>query len=158
MSARRATRSRAVTIRPAEAADVEPLLAIENAVFPTDRLDRRGFRHGIGSATIDTLVATDGRAMLGYAMVHRRRNSDLGRLTSIAVADGAAGRGLGRQLLAAAEERAKERGCRRLRLEVRADNRAAQRLYEQAGYARFETVRGYYEDGEAAYRYEKRLA
>jgi ribosomal-protein-alanine N-acetyltransferase len=153
-----AKRRGSVTIRPAEPADIEPLLAIENAVFPTDRLDRRGFRHGIGSATIDTLVATDGGAMLGYAMVHRRRNSDLGRLTSIAVADAAAGRGLGRQLLSAAEEAAKERGCRRLRLEVRADNRAAQRLYANAGYARFETVPDYYEDGEAAYRYEKRLA
>jgi ribosomal-protein-alanine acetyltransferase len=157
LKASRAARRRAPTIRIAEPGDIEPLLAIENAVFPSDRLDRRGFRYGMRSPTIDILVASAGGATLGYAMVHRRRNSDLGRLTSIAVADGAAGRGLGRQLLAAAEERAKERGCGRLRLEVRADNRAAQRLYEKAGYARFETVPDYYEDGESAYRYEKVL-
>lgn len=144
-------------IRLAAPEDIDALLAIENAVFPTDRLDRRGFRHSVRSATIDTLVAIVNGAPLGYAMVHRRRNSGLGRLTSIAVASEAAGQGLGRSLLAAAENTARDQGCGRLRLEVRADNRAAQALYEKAGYSRFETVPDYYEDGEAAHRYEKVL-
>ena len=48
-------------------------------------------------------------------------------------------------------------GCDRLRLEVRADNEAAIGLYERRGYARFAETPDYYEDGEAAFRFEKAL-
>lgn len=145
-------------IRPAEADDINGLLAIENTVFPTDRLDRRGFRYSIGSPTIDVLVASDRGEPLGYVMVHRRRNSTIAHLTSVAVADTASGRGLGRLLVDAAESVARKHGDRRLRLEVRGDNKVAQHLYETAGYVRFETVPKYYEDGADAHRYEKLLA
>jgi ribosomal-protein-alanine N-acetyltransferase len=144
------------SIRAAQSADVDALLAIE-AVFPTDRLDRRGFRHALASPTIDLLAAED-RGLAGYAMVHRRRGSALARLTSLAVRPDRAGRGLGQALLAAAERRALERGCTRMRLEVRTDNLPARRLYERSGYRCFATVEGYYEDGETARRYEKALA
>lgn len=146
----------AASIRAAQPADLDALLAIE-AVFPTDRLDRRGFRHALASPTIDLLVAED-RGLVGYAIVHRRRGSTLARLTSLAVRPDRAGRGLGQALLAAAERRALACGCTRVRLEVRADNRPAQRLYERTGYRCFATVKDYYEDGETARRYEKALA
>lgn len=144
------------TIRPARIGDVDGLLAIER-VFPTDRLGRRSFRHAVTSPTIDLLVAEDGAGLIGYVMVQRRRNSSIGHLSSIAVKPGAAGKGLGKRLLAAAEAEAKARGCARLRLEVRPDNPAAQKLYDMQAYRRFETVADYYEDGEAAWRYEKEL-
>jgi ribosomal-protein-alanine N-acetyltransferase len=44
-----------------------------------------------------------------------------------------------------------------MRLEVRQDNSAAIRLYERLGYRRFAARQGYYEDGEDAWRYEKKL-
>ena len=88
-------------------------------------------------------------------MVHRRAGSRLGQLTSIAVAPGSAGRGLGAALLAALERNARRHGCDRLRLEVRSDNARAQTLYRGCGYRRFEIVEDYYEDGEAAFRFEK---
>lgn len=150
------TRGRGVAIRPAEPADVGALLAIE-AVFPTDRLERRGFQHAIRSPSIDLLVADRGGATLGYAAVHRRARSTLAHLASIAVRPDAAGQGLGQRLLDAAEAAALAQNCTRLRLEVRADNVPAQRLYEGAGYRRVETVDDYYEDGAAAWRYEKAL-
>ena len=68
-----------------------------------------------------------------------------------------AGRGLGGHLLAAAERLAHKRGADRLRLEVRADNKAAIRLYARSGYVRFARIDDYYEDGQAALRYEKPL-
>lgn len=144
------------TIRPARLDDVDGLLAIER-VFPTDRLGRRSFRHAVASPTIDLLVAEDGAGPIGYAMVQRRRNSSIGHLSSIAVRPGAAGKGVGKRLLAAAEAEAKARGCARLRLEVRPDNAAAQKLYDMQAYRRFATIEDYYEDGEAAWRYEKEL-
>jgi [ribosomal protein S18]-alanine N-acetyltransferase len=145
------------TIRAARLDDVEALLAIEG-VFPTDRLERRNFRHAVGSPTIDLLVADGAAGLVGYAMVQRRRNSATGHLTSIAVGPGAVGRGVGKRLLEAAEAAAAAQGCTRLRLEVRPDNAAAQTLYDRAGYRRVETIADYYEDGEAAWRYEKVLA
>jgi ribosomal-protein-alanine N-acetyltransferase len=155
----RAVRRRVVkspTIREARLGDLDALLAIEG-VFPTDRLDRRNFRHAVRSPTIDLLVADGEAGPIGYALLQRRRNSATGHLSSIAVRPGLAGKGLGKALLEAAEARAKAKGCTRLRLEVRADNEPAQKLYDRAGYRRFEAVEDYYEDGEAAWPYEKEL-
>jgi ribosomal protein S18 acetylase RimI-like enzyme len=60
-------------------------------------------------------------------------------------------------LLATAERFAVKRGSSAMRLEVRADNVAAQRLYERRDYRRFGVRRGYYEDRADALRYEKAL-
>lgn len=48
------------------------------------------------------------------------------------------GRGIGRALLVAAEERARARGCAKLTLEVREDNARARRLYGEQGFRDFE--------------------
>jgi [ribosomal protein S18]-alanine N-acetyltransferase len=146
-----------VTLRPAEANDLDALLAIENASFPTDRLDKRALRHAIRSPTILAHVAVLDAEVAGYVLVQIRRGSDLGWLTSVAVAPRAHGRGLGRLLVDAAETAAREAGRTRIKLEVRADNTPAHRLYERAGYARADTLPDYYEDGEAAWRFEKAL-
>ena len=143
-------------VREARPEDIDALLAIE-AVFPTDRLERRAFRHAVRSPTIDLLVADRDAGAAGYALLQRRRNSRTARLNSIAVRPGADGKGLGKALLEAAEARARAKGCTHLRLEVRADNKPARTLYEKAGYRRFDVVEDYYEDGEAAWRYEKEL-
>jgi ribosomal protein S18 acetylase RimI-like enzyme len=44
-----------------------------------------------------------------------------------------------------------------LRLEVRIDNKRAIALYEKNGYARFDEIEDYYEDGATAVRMEKGL-
>jgi [ribosomal protein S18]-alanine N-acetyltransferase len=147
-----------ISIRPADPADVGALLDIENTVFPTDRLERRAFRHAIRSPTIICLVAGREGEVLGYVTVERRRNSSAGRLTSIAVTPHAARAGVGQRLLAAAENAATAAGLTRMRLEVRADNAAAKRLYDKVGYHLLDTLPDYYEDGGAALRYEKALA
>jgi ribosomal protein S18 acetylase RimI-like enzyme len=68
-------------------------------------------------------------------------------LRAFAVAPDAQGRGVGRELLAAAIHRAAGRGVGRLRLCTRPTMKAAQRLYAAAGFARtpeldFEPVPG----------------
>jgi [ribosomal protein S18]-alanine N-acetyltransferase len=143
--------------RPAEPEDVDALLALENQIFATDQLDRRAFRYAIRSPTMICLVASlDGR-LCGYAMLQLRRDSRIGRLTSIAVRPDAAGCGLGKGLLAEAEAAIRERGCTSMRLEVRADNERAKSLYESAGYRHFAALPDYYEDGGDAARYERDL-
>ena len=147
-----------VEIRPARAEDVPQLLAIENASFPTDRLDRRAFSHAVRSPTILAQVAVAAAGeVVGYVLVQIRRGSDLGWLTSVAVLPDAHGQGVGSELVQAAEQSTREAGRARIRLEVRADNASAQKLYERAGYARFEVIPDYYEAGGAAWRYQKAL-
>lgn len=55
----------------------------------------------------------------------------------LAVLPGHRGNGIGTALLAAAERSARELGCCKVTLEVRADNRRARSLYVRAGYGDF---------------------
>ena len=146
-----------LTIRPATRADLDGLVALEAGAFAHDRATRRAIRHAVDSATITVLVADDAGRVAGAALVEHRRGSVVARLTSVAVAPDRLGRGLGARLLAEAEVAARAHGAARLRLEVRADNGAAIRLYERAAYRRFKVVPRYYEDGGEAWRFEKVL-
>ena len=146
-----------LVIRPAEPADVDALLALEQTVFETDRLERRSFQHAVRSPTISLLVAGMADRTAGYAMILRRRGSATAHLGSIAVAPAASRIGVGKSLLAACEFEAASHDGARLRLEVREDNNAAQELYETMGYERVERIDDYYEDGTAAWRYVKTL-
>lgn len=145
-------------LRAARPEDLDGLVRLENEAFETDRLDRRALRHAIRSPTILAFVA-EGRdgTLAGYGLVQLRRGSAIGRLTSLAVAGSAARQGLGRALVAEARRVAAAGGCTRLRLEVRADNAGARRLYEGCGFRLTATEPDYYEDGEPAAKYEADL-
>lgn len=147
----------AFRIRRATPADLPALLALERSAFTTDHLSPRQYRQHLDSPTALVLAAVDRGRLLGKAVVFFRDNSDVARLYSIAVAEGARGRGIGEALLAWAERDARRRGATRMRLEVRQDNASAMRLYERRGYVRFAARPGYYEDGGDAWRYEKAL-
>ncbi|MEQ7922001.1 GNAT family N-acetyltransferase/peptidase C39 family protein [Xanthomonas sp. WHRI 1810A] len=143
--------------RPALLNDVDELLRLENQCFETDRLNTRNFQWMVSRANASLIVAEAQGRLLGYALVLFHRGTSLGRLYSLAIADAARGKGLGKQLLAQAEQRAIERDCAWLRLEVRPDNAAAIALYQHQGYRLFEQVDDYYEDHAPALRYEKRI-
>lgn len=148
----------AADIRPARASDVDALLAIENAVFQTDRLSRRSFRHLIASPSADVLVAEVGGSVAGYCVTLFRAKSPAARLYSVATAPGLSGQGIGRALIETAERQAAKRGRRSLRLEVREDNRRAIAIYEQAGFRSIGRKPDYYQDDMAAIRLEKHLS
>lgn len=144
----------APTIRAARAGDLDAIVAIETRVFDGDQLSRRSIRRLLGVATAATVVA-DEDGLSGYAMIGFRRGSRLGRVFSLAVLPDRGRRGLGAALLAACEADAWRRGCTGVRLEVRADNAPAIRLYERTGYVCFGRLEGYYEDGGTALRFQK---
>ncbi|MCB1499030.1 MAG: GNAT family N-acetyltransferase [Bauldia sp.] len=146
------------SVRAATLPDLDRLLELEVSAFGSDRLSRRSFARLLGAASAASRVIAEGRAVLGYALLLFRSGSRVARLYSLAVDAGHRGRGLAAVLLADAERLARRRGCDRVRLEVRADNPAAIRLYERSGYAFRGLTEGYYADGAAARRYEKRLA
>lgn len=146
-----------IRIRRATLADLDALVALEQASFTTDHLSRRQYRHHLRSATAIVLAVVEAGDLLGKAVVFVRRDSVIARLYSIAIAGAARGRGFAATLLSAAERAARKQGARCMRLEVRQDNAAAIRLYERLGYRRFGARARYYEDGADAWRYEKTL-
>lgn len=142
-------------LRPARAADLAALVALEQAVFSGDRMAARQFRHHLDSPSGDLVVATGNGGLLGYALLLRRRGSRIGRIYSIAVSAQARGSGLGRALLEHLEGLAHAHGLTEIRLEVRKDNAGAITLYQRAGYEIFSERAAYYEDGVDAWRMRK---
>ena len=144
-------------IRHAGGADLGAVEALETATFSLDRLSRRSLKYFLTVPTATVLLAETGRVLDGYGLTAFRKGSKIARLYSIAIAAHAAGKGLGRVLLAACEADAQARGARVMRLEVRPDNAAAIRLYQGMGYVQFGRIEDYYEDDTAALRFEKGL-
>jgi ribosomal protein S18 acetylase RimI-like enzyme len=144
-------------IRPGHLRDLDALVALENAVFTTDILSRRSFRHFLASPKSSLIVAEDSGKLAGYALVLYPARSKLARLYSIAVAPHIASRGIGPLLLAEAEAAAARRRRRAMRLEVHEHNSRAIGRYEKSGYRLFGRHRRYYDDGGDALRFEKPL-
>jgi ribosomal protein S18 acetylase RimI-like enzyme len=137
--------------------DLAALVTLELAVFKTDIVSRRSFRHFIASPHASLIVAEGSGGIAGYVLVLYPPHSKLARLYSIAVAPHVGGRGLGPRLLAAAEEAAKRRGRRTMRLEVHVRNKRAIARYAKSGYRLFGKHREYYDDHSDALRFEKPL-
>lgn len=147
-----------VKLRRGRMSDVDALLALEQAVFRTDRLSRRSFRRFLASPAATLIVADDGdHTLAGYALVLYPPRSSLARLYSIAVAPHLGKRGIGPLLLTAAEDAARRRGRHAMRLEVHEHNRRAIGRYEKSGYRLFGRHRDYYDDRGDALRFEKPL-
>lgn len=146
-----------VRVRRAVAGDLAALVALEEASFVGDRLSRAQYRRHLDSDSALVLAASVSGQLLGSAVLFFRKGSQVARLYSLATQREARGRGVGGALLDAAARQARQRGCHALRLEVRADNAAAIRLYEKHGYQRSGQLTAYYEDGGDGWRYEKAL-
>lgn len=144
-------------LRNATSLDLDALLHLEATCFPGDRLSRRSFKRFIKAGPHQLAIMEDEGQLVGYSLLLFRTGTSLARLYSIATDPSYRGRGLAKQLLHDAHQRALDAGCVFLRLEVRNDNAAAIALYEREGYVCFDTVAGYYEDGCSALRFEKRL-
>ena len=118
----------------------------------SDRFTRSQLLYLLSKANGATLVAEEedgsGSArVLGNVLVLFRRTTDAAHLYSLTVDPDYRGRGIGRLLLARAEEIAAARGLGSMQLEVRSDNDAAIRLYRGAGYQPSGVKAGYYSDG-----------
>ena len=137
--------------------DLEALVALEKRCFKSDRLSRRSFRRWLGGDHCVFLVAREGEQFAGYILVLFHRGTRLARMYSLAVDPAYRGRGLARELIAAAEEGARESGRFYMRLEVSSKNLGAIALYETLGYKQFGLYQDYYEDHTDALRYQKRI-
>ena len=144
----------ATHIRRARQADLEPLVALEDRSFDSDRMSRAQYRRHLDSESALVLVATTQGELLGSAVLFFRRHSTVARLYSLTTRPESRGQGVGTALIEASHRAARRRGCRALRLEVRVDNVSAISLYERHGYRKLALLKRYYQDGVDGWRYE----
>ena len=137
-------------IRLAVPGDAEAVSALEVLCLGDDAWPAGLVVQGLSGAlpTVVYLVAELDEQVVGHAVVSTV--DDVAELQRIAVASGHRGIGLGRALLAASVEHARERGANRMLLEVREDNEAALTLYARAGFTELDRRPRYYRDGTAA--------
>ena len=137
-----------VLLRDLEWTDLVHLAGLEQQLFADDAWSEATWWSELaGRPRRDYVVATtsDG-TIAGYAGLDL--SGDVADVMTIATSPGHQGRGTGRLLLAELVRRATAHGADAVLLEVRADNDAARRLYDRAGFEVISVRRRYYQPGD----------
>lgn len=131
-------------LRRAGIDDLDAIMAIETATFANDAWSPELMHAELANEHTYYLVATDA-AVEGYAGLLAPVGAGQADIQTIAVVEGARGQGLGRTLMNALLSEARTRGAGEVFLEVRADNPAAQQLYESLGFEQIDLRKKYYQ-------------
>jgi predicted N-acetyltransferase YhbS len=128
-----------VIVREAQPGDAEQLIGLMEMLG--HGMESPEVRRGIeelGANDLPQLVAVEDGKVVGLCGLHRmtaiHRSQPVGRVTILIVATESRGKGVGRQLMSAAEDRLRAAGCGMI--EVTSNNRlvAAHEFYEHLGY------------------------
>ncbi|POH70168.1 bifunctional ribosomal protein alanine acetyltransferase/tRNA (adenosine(37)-N6)-threonylcarbamoyltransferase complex transferase subunit TsaD [Cryobacterium zongtaii] len=135
-------------LRRAQPADVEAIMALETHIFENDAWSTEMMARDVADPGCYYLVAfppDSPEHIVAYAGLQAALRSPESDIQTIAVAEEARGRGLGRVLMLSLITEARKRGARETFLEVRADNPGAQHLYRSLGFEDLGVRRGYYQ-------------
>ncbi len=131
-------------VEPMTEADLDEVLAIERASFPTP-WTRESFLFELReNPYARNLVLKDGGRTAAFACVWIV--DDELKINNIAVHPDRRGRGFGAVLLRRLIELGRAQGCTEATLEVRPSNRVARALYRAHGFREVGRRRGYYRD------------
>lgn len=122
--------SGAASLRPMREADLDAVMAIEQRAYPFP-WTRGIFRDCLAAGYPAWLLVEHGLA-IGYGVISLA--ADEAHILNVCVAPERQGRGLGRQLLRALVQGARERRAERVFLEVRPSNPHAIALYHSEGF------------------------
>jgi GNAT superfamily N-acetyltransferase len=135
-------------VRVAQLSDGERVAALMAAFrdhierdWPTDEQIRATVDELLRDPNTEYLLADDGVCQLRYRLSVWTAVEDCW-LEDLYVSDGARGTGVGRALIEAAFERARERGCARVQLDVDEANTRAIDVYRAAGFGTEPGARG----------------
>lgn len=135
-----------VIVRPMKEADLEAVMKIEQASFPTP-----WSQHAFESELRDNEYAryfclVDKNKVIGYMGLWFILEE--GHITNVAVAPEFRGRRLGEFMMRTVAQKMLSEGMERMTLEVRESNLSAQRLYERLGFVMAGRRKGYYSDNQ----------
>lgn len=133
-------------LRAATETDLDPIWAIESAVFGAEAWSREMMREELtADHRVYLALVDEAGEVCGYGGLLAVGGD--GDIQTIAVAPEARGAGYGRRLMDALLEAAAVRGVQEVFLEVRADNPVARGLYESLGFAEIAIRPRYYQPG-----------
>ena len=132
-------------IRRATSDDLEAIMAIEHASFPTDAWSAETMAAELAGEYSHYLVDEQDGRVVGYAGLRSVRGASDADIQTIALLDAHRGAGRGRALLVALLSEASARGNREVFLEVRADNPGAEGLYLSEGFTELGRRPRYYQ-------------
>ena len=135
-------------LRRATVDDLDAIMAIEHAVFPTDAWSAESMGSELASVHGVYLVAFEHATpheIVAYAGLLAPRGASQADIQSVAVVESARRQGLARTLVLSLIDEARDRGAREIFLEVRVDNPGAQALYDSLGFEGIAVRKGYYQ-------------
>jgi ribosomal-protein-alanine acetyltransferase len=141
-------------IQTANLLDLSALRRLEHACFEKDAWPILDIFAILTWPDVVRLKAVESEEMIGFIGGDPRPSQSIAWITTIAVDPNYQGRGVGRALLRACEEKIK---LPRMRLSVRVSNYNAISLYEKEGYQTVDVWGRYYSDNEDALVMEKKL-
>jgi GNAT superfamily N-acetyltransferase len=136
-------------LTPEDFEQVVPLIAAYQRFYEVEEIDdernRAFFRRFLAPSEDGMLLgARDGGELVGYACLYWHFSSTAAAetvlLNDLYVTGAVRGRGVGRALIEASAEVARERGAHSLEWETAPDNRTAQRLYDTTGAKRSQWI------------------
>lgn len=133
------------TFREAGLADLDVIMALEHASFPTDAWSSDLMRGEIASDHTVYLLALEDDEVVGYGGVQAMAGNPDTDIQTITIAEHRRGRGDGRRLLHELIRIAIARGARNVFLDVRDDNAPARGLYDAEGFVEIGRRPHYYQ-------------
>jgi ribosomal protein S18 acetylase RimI-like enzyme len=143
-------------LRPATPADLEAIYQVETACFKDRRFRKDHVDWILRNERAKTFVAQGENGQLSGAVM-LLFEGQFCRVLSVATIPEFRRRGLGTEMMRAAEAEARRRNCTRVRLEVSTRNYAAIEFYRGLGYRTDGVLYGYYSWGEDAYSMARSL-
>lgn len=130
-----------LAVREAEAADAGRLTELIRALgHPIEEADVRRNLETLDQRDMLPLVAMDGDEVIGMcgisAMLTVHRPAPVGRISVLIVAEEHRGQGVGAMLVAEAERRLAQKGCKILEVTSNDRRTRAHQFYEKLGYER----------------------
>lgn len=138
-----------ICIRPAQPSDYDQLLRFREALWPKASAEEHGreltlILEGKAPVTLPLIIfvaEANDRILAGFLEVDLRSHADgcnpsrpVGYVEGWFIADGYRRKGIGRKLLAAAEDWARSHGCLEMASDTWIDNETSQRVHEALGY------------------------
>ena len=146
-----------VQVREFQAEDFDAAYRLDQACYPPGiAYSRYALREFLGAPGARAWVAEEESQLVAFIIV-RKVGAGRGHIITLDVREDRRRRGIGTELLRAAEAWLAAQGVKRIRLETATDNAAAVTFWQRAGYATVAHLPRYYLAQQDAYRMEKDL-